>query len=151
MVYNLYVSWQTQRVTFPYDWSRRMASHTLMSQKGSYCSGLMHSQTQWVCRPESYFLLGEVTHCNKAGRGSQGTISTPGQGKWSVMCSTFFSRCSLILVFDFAFSCNSKLISYEFSLEDVSFRLLSHRIDTVLWFHATIVFIVIISQSFCDL
>lgn len=31
--------------------------------------------------PESYFLLGEVTHCNKAGRGSLGTTSTPGHGK----------------------------------------------------------------------
>lgn len=61
-----------------------MVSHTLMSHKGSYCSGLMHSQTQWVCRPESHFLLGEVSHCNKAGRGSQGRISTPGQDKWSL-------------------------------------------------------------------
>lgn len=83
----------TQRVSFPHDLSWRMVSHTLMSQKGSYCSGLMHSQTQWVCRPESHFLLGEVSHCNKAGRGSQGTASTPGHGKGSAECSThYFSQ-----------------------------------------------------------
>lgn len=83
-LYNPYFSCPTQRMTFPHYLSKRMVSHTLMSHKGSYCSGLTHSQTQWVCRPESHFLLGEVSHCNKAGRGSQGRISTPGRDKWSV-------------------------------------------------------------------
>lgn len=112
-VYNPYLSCPTQRKTFPHELSSRMVSHTLMSRKGSYCSGLMHSQTQWVCRPESYFLLGEVSHCNKAGRGSQGTISTPGRGKWSVACSTlFFKKVSLILFFYFTFSCGSELLNF---------------------------------------
>lgn len=93
VVYNPYFSCRTQRMTFPYHLSRRMVSHTLISHMESYCSGLMHSQTQWVCRPESHFLLGEVSHCNKAGRGSQGRISTPGRDKWSLVFSTLFFKC----------------------------------------------------------
>lgn len=94
ILYNPYFYCQKRKMTFPIYLSRRMVSHTLMSHKGSYCNALMHSQTQWVCRPKSHFLLGEVSHCNKAGRGSQGRISTPGQYKWSVMFSLFLSRFS---------------------------------------------------------
>lgn len=62
-------------------------------EERSYCSSLVtHSQTQRFCRLESHFLLGEVSHCNKARRGSQGRVSTPGWGKWSVPNhSSFFS------------------------------------------------------------
>lgn len=128
---NPYFSCWTQRQTFPHYLSRRMVSHTLLSQKGSYCSGLMHSQTQWFCRLESHFLLGEVSHCNKAGRDSQGRISTPGWDKWSVVFVTLFlSKVSPILFFFFAFSYNSKLICSEFSPEDVLFLRFSHRIAT---------------------
>lgn len=104
VVYNPYVSCLTQRVTFPHYLSRRMVSHTLMARKRSYGRSLMHSQTQWVCRTESHFLLGEVSHCNKAGRGSQGRISTPGRDKWSAVFFFFFFflRVSPMLFFYFA-------------------------------------------------
>lgn len=149
VVYNPYFSCQTQRITFHHYLSKRMVSHTLMSHKASYCSGLMHSQTQWVCRPESHFLLGEVSHCNKAGRGSRGRISTPGQDKWSVVFSTlFFSRVSPKLFFYVVFSYNSKLICSEFCPEDVLFQRFSHRIAPVLWLYTIIVCILIISKSF---
>lgn len=104
VVYNPYVSCLTQRVTFPHYLSRRMVSHTLMARKRSYGRSLMHSQTQWVFRTESHFLLGEVSHCNKAGRGSQGRISTPGRDKWSAVFFFFFFflRVSPMLFFYFA-------------------------------------------------
>lgn len=66
--------------------SRSSVSHVLWCQKEwSYCSSpVTHSQTQPLCRLHSHFLLGEVSHCNKASRGSQGRVSIPGWGKWSV-------------------------------------------------------------------
>lgn len=126
MLYNLHLSWLTQSVSFPHELSRCMASHTLKGELLQWPDAF--SDTEWVCRPESYFLLGEVSHCNKAGRSSQGTISTPGQSKGS-----------------------SKLISYELSLEGVSFQHISatnHQSFVHLCHNRMYS---IISLSFCDL
>lgn len=124
-VYNPYVSCLTQRVTFPHYLTRRMVSHTRMARKRSYGRALMHSQTQWVCRTESHFLLGEVSHCNKAGRGSQGRISTPGRDKWSAV---FFFLVFFQGLAQFYSSILHQLISSEFCPEDVLFHWFSHRI-----------------------
>lgn len=66
---------------FPDRWGRRAASRAVQCQKERSCcnSPVTHSQTHRFCRPESHFLLGEVSHCNKTRRGSQVGANEPCQ------------------------------------------------------------------------
>lgn len=94
-VQNCFIWW-----FFFFNWIQKLTSKQTPwpfgSQKGNHGIGLKHSQTQWFCRLQSHFLLGEVSQSNKAGWGPHGRVSTPG---WDKLLTPFLSPLCSIRMF----------------------------------------------------